>query len=331
MTRSASLACRGRRPRVSQAAHPTPCRRERGHPEVATHRRERARHSSTTSRRVIAPRANDVLWSVLADERTMACASVLLAERRDRRSARRDDRADRLLQRLASRRAPRSARSRSGPCSCRSAGRCRGRTSTSRSSRSAPGTSACSRRPSGSTAAASRRSSTTGSPTACTGSRPCPRGSRGRAACGSAASACACRPRTRRRRASRAWRTPGKCSWSGAFSYAYAGEIIIWSTFSSSFRKSRTSRTVFGVSVVRNVVFVLTRKPRALAPPDRVDRLVERALALDELVVPLAHPVEVDDPGEVRRRLEEVHLLLHQDPVRAQEDELLPLDQLRAR
>ena len=67
------------------------------------------------------------------------------------------------------------------------------------------------------------------------------------------------------------------------------------------------------------------------APPDRLDRLVEGALALDELVVALAHAVEVHDPREVRRRLEQVHLLLHQDPVRAQVDELLALDQLRAR
>ena len=122
--------------------------------------------------------------------------------------------------------------------------------------------------------------------------------------------------------------TPGKCSWSGAFSYAYAGEIIMWSTFSSSLRKSSTSRTVFGVSVVRNVVFVFTRKPRSFASCDRLDRLVEDPLALDELVVALAHPVEVHDPREVRRRLEEIHLLLHQDRVRAEEDELLPLDQL---
>ena len=66
-------------------------------------------------------------------------------------------------------------------------------------------------------------------------------------------------------------------------------------------------RTVFGVSVVRKVVFVLTRKPRRCASRDRLDRLVERALALDELVVALAHAVEVDDPREVRRRLEEIH------------------------
>ena len=68
----------------------------------------------------------------------------------------------------------------------------------SRWSRSAPCTSRCSRPPSGSRAAASRRPSSSGSPTACTGSRPCPRGSRGRAACGSAASACGCRRRTPR-------------------------------------------------------------------------------------------------------------------------------------
>ena len=37
------------------------------------------------------------------------------------------------------------------------------------------------------------------------------------------------------------------------------------STSRSSFRKSRTSRTVFGVSVLKNVEFVVTRNPRALA------------------------------------------------------------------
>jgi hypothetical protein len=66
-------------------------------------------------------------------------------------------------------------------------------------------------------------------------------------------------------KSSRACRTPGKCSWSGAFSYAYAGESCIWSTWSSSFRKSSTSRTVFGESVFRKVVLVLTRKPRRFA------------------------------------------------------------------
>ena len=78
-------------------------------------------------------------------------------------------------------------------------------------------------------------------------------------------------------------------------------------------------------------MFVVTRKPRRLRLADRVDRLVEDALALDGLVVALAHAVEVDDPGEVRRRLEQVELLLHQDRVRAQVDELLALDQLLAR
>ena len=63
----------------------------------------------------------------------------------------------------------------------------------------------------------------------------------------------------------RVWETPRKCSWSGAFSYAYAGEIIISSTSSSSLRKSSTSRTVLGESCVKNVVLVVTRKPPALA------------------------------------------------------------------
>jgi len=47
----------------------------------------------------------------------------------------------------SSSRAPRSARNRSAPCSCRSAGRCRGRTCSSRWSRAAPCRSPCTRRP----------------------------------------------------------------------------------------------------------------------------------------------------------------------------------------
>src|SRR6266542_2377648 len=80
--------------------------------------------------------------------------------------------------------APRSARSRSAPCSWRSAGRCRGRTWTSRSPRPAPCRSSRSRLTSGSRASASRRSSSSGCPRRCTGNRPCLRGSRGTAASG---------------------------------------------------------------------------------------------------------------------------------------------------
>src|SRR5947199_3072825 len=61
---------------------------------------------------------------------------------------------------------------------------------------------------------------------------------------------------------------------------------------------------------------------------DRLHGLVEDAVALDELVVPLAQAVEVDDPREVGGRLEVVELLLQQDRVRAEVDELLALHEL---
>ena len=77
---------------------------------------------------------------------------------------------------------------------------------------------------------------------------------------------------------------------------------------SSSFRKSRTSRTVCGESVLKNVLLVVTRNPRASAAFDRVDALVEDAVAAHGLVVALAQSVDVHDPGEVRRRLEAVQL-----------------------
>ena len=57
-------------------------------------------------------------------------------------------------------------------------------------------------------------------------------------------------------------------------------------------------------------------------------RILGVLLMLTALVVTLTHAVEVDDPREVRRRLEEIHLLLHQDRVRAEEHELPALDQL---
>ena len=77
-----------------------------------------------------------------------------------------------------------------------------------------------------------------------------------------------------------------------------------------------------GESWVKNVVFVVTRKPRALAARIACDRLVEDALALDRGVVALAQAVDVHGPGEVRAGLEEVELALHQQRVRAQVDEL---------
>ena len=108
------------------------------------------------------------------------------------------ERAQGLAQRAASSAAPPSAHSRSGPCSSRSADPCRDRTCSSRSSRSALCRSRCSRRPSGSRGAASRTASSWGSPRRCSRIRPCPRGSRGTAGCGSAATSCAARRRTPR-------------------------------------------------------------------------------------------------------------------------------------
>src|SRR5699024_8387469 len=88
-----------------------------------------------------------------------------------------------------------AARTRSAPCSSRNAGRCLARMSSSRCRRSAPGTSTHSRRPSDSTVAVNPSASTTGSPMPCTKSRSCPRGSRGTAASGSAATASGARRR----------------------------------------------------------------------------------------------------------------------------------------
>ena len=64
--------------------------------------------------------------------------------------------------------------------------------------------------------------------------------------------------------------------------------------------------TVFGVSVVKKVEFVVTRKPLLLEELDRLDRLVEDAVAGDRRVVALAQAVDVDGPREVRRRRERV-------------------------
>ena len=72
---------------------------------------------------------------------------------------------------------------------------------------------------------------------------------------------------------------------------------------SSSFRKSSTSRTVFGVVVVKNVVLVVTRKPRCLASRIASTHSSKTPVSHDRLVVALAQPVDVHDPREVRRRL----------------------------
>ena len=69
-------------------------------------------------------------------------------------------------------------------------------------------------------------------------------------------------------------------------------------------------------------------EPGRLGHLDGLDCLVEHALLGDRLVVPLAQPVDVHHPAEVRRRLELVQVLGHKHRVGAEEDELLPLDQL---
>ena len=58
-------------------------------------------------------------------------------------------------------------------------------------------------------------------------------------------------------------------------------------------------------------------EPAALGLLDGVDGHVEDALLAHRLVVALPQPVDVHGPGEVRRGLEEVQLLLHQQCVRA--------------
>ena len=74
--------------------------------------------------------------------------------------------------------------------------------------------------------------------------------------------------------------------------------------------KSRTSRTVFGESLVKKVELVVTRNPRRFRLPDRLDGNVEHTLAVDCGVMPLAETIQVDNPREVRRGLEPVHLPL---------------------
>ncbi len=92
------------------------------------------------------------------------------------------------------------------------------------------------------------------------------------------------------------------------------------STLRSSFRKSRTSRTVFGESVLKNVEFVVTRKPRRLGLADRRHRLVEDAGPVDGRVVALSQAVHVHDPGEVVRGREAVEAPAQEHGVRAQVD-----------
>ena len=59
---------------------------------------------------------------------------------------------------------------------------------------------------------------------------------------------------------------------------------------------------------------------------DRRDRAVEHAVLADRLVVVVLEPVEVNGEEQVRRRLEQMQLLLEQQRVGAQRDEFLAGD-----
>ena len=85
--------------------------------------------------------------------------------------------------------------------------------------------------------------------------------------------------------------------------------------------------TVCGVSLLKNVVLVATRKPFACAIFHRRDGLVEDAFLADRLVVALAQTVDVHDPGEVAVRGELVQVLGQQHRVRAQQHHALVGDQ----
>ena len=74
------------------------------------------------------------------------------------------------------------------------------------------------------------------------------------------------------------------------------------------------------------VVFVVTRKPRDARSLDRVDRDVPQARVVADVVVDLAHAVEVHDERHPRRRLEPVEALLEAQRVRAQLDRLVVLE-----
>src|SRR5271166_1242664 len=66
-------------------------------------------------------------------------------------------------------------------------------------------------------------------------------------------------------------------------------------------------------------MLTLTAKPFAL---HRVDRNVEHALLCDRPVVDLFQTIEMDREKEIRRRLEQIELLLEQEGVRAERHEL---------
>ena len=81
-----------------------------------------------------------------------------------------------------------------------------------------------------------------------------------------------------------------------------------------------TSSTSVSLKIV---VFVVTRKPARARSLDRVDRDLPEARVVADVVVDLAHAVEVDDERHPRRRLEPVEALLETQRVRAQLDRLV--------
>ena len=99
------------------------------------------------------------------------------------------------------------------------------------------------------------------------------------------------------------------------------------STSSSSFRKSRTSWTVHGESVLKNVVLVATRKPLALAAFMAATALSKTPSRLHGLVVALLQPIDVDDPTEGRVGFEAVELAFQQKGIGAEVNKTLAVEQ----
>ena len=114
----------------------------------------------------------------------------------------------------------------------------------------------------------------------------------------------------------------------GRLPVGVGGEIIIESTFRSSFRKSRTSGCSSRSRWLKKVEFVVTRKPRAFAPPGwhpppcrtRLPRTpTRRGARADRRCAPPTRSTATARTGRA---------LLHQQGVGAQVDELLALHQL---
>ncbi len=92
--------------------------------------------------------------------------------------------------------------------------------------------------------------------------------------------------------------------------------------------KSRTSRTVFGESVLKKVELVVTRKPAAFAARMAATALSKTPSPVDRLVVALAQAVEVHHQGEVAARLEPLQAALEEHGVGAEVDVDLAADEL---